>query len=337
MKPPTRKPEALLLLVQYVIFSGFLVHLISVLMTSTSPKTINCKKDETTIRGYETRPGLNYSWTGSYWYPPEGVPAYSTHQMRDILSTENTLWIGDSTARQDYHTMYHLVNALDLFNVPRGSLEQFINKGKKKPETFYIRTGRTEITNMTLLDAGQVHGIGAGSLSDMTDVGKLDLGPGIACLQSLLSNDINWYDIYNNYSILILSLGIWDIARLRDCDPSMNDPSERLTNVLNTLDKHSGPELYILWKNHGPGASMDAFRKSEKLNHVAKIWFLEHQPKYMDLVDFGGAVLSGNRTYGDDRITGDLRVHWGLEARLLSIQMITHALHMKQNQRNVTF
>jgi hypothetical protein len=307
-------------------------------MTSTEPKTINCKKDGTTIRGDETRPGLNYSWSGNYWYPPEGVPAYSTHQMRDILSTENTLWIGDSTARQDYQTMYQLVNALDPFNVPRGNLEQFINKNKvarSEPPYIDIEALRTEITYMTLIDAGQVHRVGAGASSNMSNVGKLDLGPRSNCLPSLLFNNISWYDIHNNYSILILSVGIWEIKRVHDCNPSKNDPAERLTNVLNTLVKHSGPELYILWKNHGPNASMDQFRQSEKLNHAAKIWFLEHQPKYMDLVDFGGAVLSGNRTYGDDRITGDIPPHWGLEARLLCIQMIIHALHMKQNQRNV--
>ena len=33
------------------------------------------------------------------------------------------------------------------------------------------------------------------------------------------------------------------------------------------------------------------------------------------------------RSFGADRIVGDLKAHFGLEARTLNSQMLTHALH----------
>ena len=54
----------------------------------------------------------------------------------------------------------------------------------------------------------------------------------------------------------------------------------------------------------------------------------------MDLADFEWAMQ--NRSYGENRIEGDTRAHWGLEARLLSIELISDILRRKQERERAT-
>ena len=69
------------------------------------------------------------------------------------------------------------------------------------------------------------------------------------------------------------------------------------------------------------------------MNNAVRNWFYIHQPlPYMYLVDYAKEIES--RSYGTNRIVGDLPPHWGLEARLLSIQLFTHALDQSDRKDN---
>ena len=68
----------------------------------------------------------------------------------------------------------------------------------------------------------------------------------------------------------------------------------------------------------------------ELLVTAARSWFAEKQPPYMDLADFNLEI--DERAHGRDRIEGDLRPHWGLEGRLLSIQMVSDSVRRKQER-----
>lgn len=48
----------------------------------------------------------NYTWIGNHWFPPSGVEQLPPQRLQQIFVKENTVWWGDSTARQDYHTMH---------------------------------------------------------------------------------------------------------------------------------------------------------------------------------------------------------------------------------------
>lgn len=41
--------------------------------------------------GYETRATTNFSWIGNRWYPPQGVPEFPVHQIRDLFRGKNRL------------------------------------------------------------------------------------------------------------------------------------------------------------------------------------------------------------------------------------------------------
>ena len=54
----------------------------------------------------------NYTWWGNQWMVPSfsGIPMFSQQDMLDAFSQVDTLWIGDSTTRRAYATLYSILN-----------------------------------------------------------------------------------------------------------------------------------------------------------------------------------------------------------------------------------
>ena len=106
----------------------------------------------------------------------------------------------------------------------------------------------------------------------------------------------------------------------------MNELLDALEELL------SGPSLYIIWKTNGPSQkeSSDRGNRTIALIQIAQDWFASHKPLYMGLADFGTAIIQGERSFYTDRISGDLKAHWGVEARRLGIQMAGHLVQTKQ-------
>ena len=102
-----------------------------------------------------------------------------------------------------------------------------------------------------------------------------------------------------------------------------------VVEVLENLRALSGPSLFVIWNTHGPHPNYKKTQTlGEKIITAIRTWFLEEQPPYMDLADFRWALR--DRSFGPLRIRGDLKAHWGLNARLLSIEMISHIVDAKQ-------
>ena len=134
---------------------------------------------------------------------------------------------------------------------------------------------------------------------------------------------------------MILSLGIWEVAHPWDCGTanSTETPSYFLVELLNALKLVSSQSLYIIWITQGPSDTEKngKGKKSLELIETAQNWFSAHKPLHMGLSDFGFVISNTNRSFGLDRISGDLKPHWGLEARTLSIQMASHLVYSKNN------
>ena len=104
-----------------------------------------------------------------------------------------------------------------------------------------------------------------------------------------------------------------------------------VVEVLENLRALSGPSLFVIWNTHGPHPNYKKTQTlGEKIITAIRTWFLEEQPPYMDLADFRWALH--DRSFGPLRIRGNLKAHWhwGLNARLLSIEMISHIVDAKQ-------
>jgi len=330
--------------------------------------------DDSFAHAYSAR--ADYTWKSNRWIPPEDVPYLFPRDIRRFFRSENTIWWGDSTGRQDYHTTYWLMlsssqnntddNIIGLDIADKKLLERDKNKAKKAPvnNTEFHCPARIipEESTSLFLDLGQVIGTDENcSVATMESVttttggtpwskfslnnqatGKFDYA-NTKCFNHVKS-DLEKHKemVKREYSVLIVSAGIWEAIRPDICSNAtgvvskINDPSKNLVDLLDYLQKLSGPSFFVIWKTNGPSNKMRKrmVQNDNVLASVARNWFSENQPLYMDLADFRWAIR--NRSSGSDRIIGDLHAHFGLEARLLSIEVISHIVNWKQKRNERT-
>jgi len=187
--------------------------------------------------------------------------------------------------------------------------------------------------NQTIID-GSPHRSGFAIENQVT--GKFDLMIRSNCLkQTITLLEEHKAMIEREYSVMIVSQGIWEVIKPWDCRIQNVTAATRVVEVLNNLRALSGPSLFVIWKTHGPHPNhINTPTLGEGIIAAVHNWFLEEQPSYMDLADFRSAVRE--RTFGALRIKGDLIPHWGLDARLLSIEIISHVVEKKQKREGKT-
>jgi hypothetical protein len=59
-----------------------------------------------------------YTWMGNYFIPPKGVPTYSPADYLSYFTRRNTLFIGDSTVRRTYGTLFAAMTSNNHENIP---------------------------------------------------------------------------------------------------------------------------------------------------------------------------------------------------------------------------
>ena len=326
--------------------------------------------NNTEPHAYELQSTINnYTWetnTSRRWIPPKDVPVLLPIEIRQIFLSENTAWIGDSTARQDYQTMYHVIYTSSehetnkTLDMQTQNLNKYINRGKRAvPKVFYCAARQEhEGEGDGWNELAQVKGADTNCSGLVPENNQtwayfaLDDGKGkFDYLRRDCTKDIlDWVTkrqdfLRQHYSVLVVANGIWEVVRPNDCKKKIEVPvdgtnttvsqvipsSQVLKDLLNALSELSGPSFFVVFKLFGP--SLDQRNKENNtiykdLTSAARDWFTENSPPYMDIVDFDKAIKG--RTFGENRISGDLKAHWGLEARLLSIQMIADVVERKQ-------
>jgi len=306
-----------------------------------------------------------YSWIGNSWFPPPGVPYLSPLDLRLLFQKENTLWWGDSTSRQDFETILGMINADNIHNVPLEALDRNINKGKNLEEITQHCRNWNRTPGDLCFDMGQVTGTeitnydpwtnanattnattnaisNHQSSSSHTSFGKFDTvrsqtEVGKGCFKGLSSGMRSAATfLQHEYSVIVLSMGIWEVLQPKVCQTANRSetPTYILKKLLDEFELLSSSSLYIIWKTNGPSQieSKDQGNRTITLIKNAQDWFASHNPLYMGLADFGTAVIEGNRSFDSNRITGDTTQHWGVEARLLGIQMAASHVQTKQKK-----
>ena len=69
------------------------------------------------------RSSVDYSWIGDQWIPPPNVPMFTPDQIHDFFASRNVLFIGDSTTRRAYATIYGILNATDPHDIKVNSVD----------------------------------------------------------------------------------------------------------------------------------------------------------------------------------------------------------------------
>lgn len=149
--------------------------------------------------------------------------------------------------------------------------------------------------------------------------------------------------IATDYSLLIVSLGVWEVVNKNHCADSNNTSTafpdstyEMLTEALDAMSQLQRPSLTVVWRTSG-------FRYNDEVGNMYLKEFNEISTSHIDTfkkasigntnivyVDWGTEIWP--RSNGNDRIKGDTREHYGLEARLLFLQLLMNELnHMDRH------
>jgi hypothetical protein len=166
----------------------------------------------------------NYTWWGNQWVVPQSsnIPLFTQDDMLQAFSNVNTLWIGDSTTRRAYATMYALLNhSSPSITISTKELDdrlvidvnRFANRGviqedschdrKAWATTTYFRAGMHHLWDRS----GLCRRLPNGAVFDYSRVDCFDDLPRIAQLQHE----------FNRYSLVIIGLGIHDASMMPAC------------------------------------------------------------------------------------------------------------------------
>lgn len=79
------------------------------------------------------------SWIGEQWIPPKNMQIYRPEEIRSRLneSSKGILFLGDAFARLAYETLFDIVNATDLSNIPLYDFDHE-SGGRKVPSELEI-------------------------------------------------------------------------------------------------------------------------------------------------------------------------------------------------------
>ena len=302
----------------------------------------------------------NYTWIGNHWVPPPGVPTFTVLQMRTYFQNRNVLFIGDSTGRRSYNTLFALINAEDFDDIDVASVERGIDVTKMSPyficpqedralynSTFYqyicrdlnptnglgiMKTTIDRTLNSTMNSTQAVDSAEPGTTSNddqsPSKKGKFDFTR-LNCFGEVydyVTGNSTFTGVLGDYDLVVIALGVWEV--MRDC--SMNrkdDVYERLNMTLHALEDISDADLQIAFRTPGFYAKHVDDPVGWKMIQDSNAFFdsrkKEKQSNIMQ-VDWGSVV--SKRSFNEKRINGDITVHYGLEARLLFIQQLMHRL-----------
>jgi len=269
-------------------------------------------------------------WIGNTWIPSHGWRYHSAKEMRDFYRGKSILWIGDSSARRAATTMYGILNSTNAttMHVPVKIINDrsVIDVNKKKT---------TEHCNQWLnhshhpLLCRPTPGEKGGSFVVLTSNCLTGLE---IFLEAELSGQSN---VTNEMDVVILSLGIWEGIRPRDCKDRNESPRTLLARQNETialLAKLQSERRTIVWRTSGysgNGVGTDLVhnmneKAMDQIEDIASALRARNVMSNLTFVDWGGAVRP--RSFAIERITGDIHPHYGLEARHVLIQMIMNQL-----------
>jgi len=279
------------------------------------------------------------SWISDSWITPDGWRLRSPEELLDFYSKRSVLWIGDSTGRRSGMTLYGLLNHTTT---------------RLERETHQVAIDRTEIDSSRVINVNKkvITEFCPRYNSSMEGRGSIICRPmpgsngtreflyqDDTCLSELegfFRREVREPYLTASVDVIVIAVGIWEIVRAYDCSVPNRTQGEEEDGILASLDEIQSKGVRVVWRTSGYTAGNEFGlpanqtremneRMMDKIdNQVAKYRSQEHVQSNLTYVNFGGAVEA--RSFGDHRISGDIRPHYGLEARLAFIQMLTNVL-----------
>jgi hypothetical protein len=280
---------------------------------------------------YEEQKG---SWTGNHWVPPNGWRYFSNRELLTVYKDKSIMWVGDSLARRASATMYGILNeaakAANSSNANVNVPVDAIDNGK------LINVNKGRISEPCKKWIGSKHqprwcrampGGGAGDY-------VYSMKNTFAELETFVADEVSGKsNITENFDTIIIGMGVWDYEKTE-----RNMTLSSVTAAIDVLGKLQSVGKTIIWKTSGfrddDGASNDFFfevnkRVLDEINSIStRLQQESNTVSNLTCINWPGAIFP--RSFGNTRIAGDTWNHYGLEARLVFIQMVTNQLASRQ-------
>ncbi len=156
--------------------------------------------------------------------------------------------------------------------------------------------------------------------------------------------------VLNHYSIYLVGPGVWETIKPHACDHPVlfdisgnssfgqNEWKMRWPETVYELQKmvlqklsalaEKMPDVLFIWRSSGyydrdPNSFVIRELNRQSRNFINDLNTVAKRNNFLCL-DFGSAIET--RSHGKDRLRGDMQAHYGLEARILQVQMITNMM-----------
>ena len=273
------------------------------------------------------------AWIGNTWIAPRPWRNLTPMELNDLYKDKNMLWVGDSTARRSSTTMYGILNA-----AANAKDNEEVSVSMDAIDTATI----TEINKDFLAEPCNKwvnHSFHPFLCRDMPSGRNKEEYNFVHtyCLYQLeqfLLSELEEPQITKNVDVMVISQGIWEAvpSKTAICQEGANNRTfpEIQTRNIELLAKYAttNPSTNIIWRTSGHYAAPTSRNPKAiyilEANKQAVQQITNLGIKNLVLVDWGGALF--HRSFGPARIKGDLAPHYGLEGRLVMIQLIANKL-----------
>jgi hypothetical protein len=253
------------------------------------------------------------TWVANQWFPPAEWTYFRVQELQDLYRGTRMLWVGDDQASA--LTFFALLNSSSR----HVSVQDVKAKAKSMFECqkWLTSAHRPQICralpgNGTLLSRQETCFVG---------------------VERFLRDELQGVsNITSDMHLLVLSLGIWEIDMPDSCSDKKRTLHQVITSVVKLLDKLSEmQELTVVWTTSG---FSDSKRGRVEEVRAMNTFAMDEIDRYsatngrkitkLTYVNWGGAVEP--RSFSPTRIKGADPSQYGLEPRLVLVQMITNIL-----------
>lgn len=308
-------------------------------------------EEKVSIRPASFKPQVHVgsSWIGNRWFPSlEHYRIYGPDELKEVFSKYNILWIGDTTARQDYTTLYAILNrtntditVLDIDD-PRVIDINLHNKRVKHEEPC------TKREDLVICRENQ---------------GKLFDWHLRHCAHRIDTS--KWQTFWKDYNLVIISVGAMELSlhcsslgHNKDKNDTqhvnfaaeMAASTKRLLKLVDGLTQVKRDDLMVVFRTMGSigntegnaNLNKDSWQEAIKINQamVEKMDAFEEsyirnnrQLPTLSYVDFGRIILPHRSFPEKARIKGNLPAHYGWEARIAFLQMLANHVEERERQK----
>lgn len=249
------------------------------------------------------------SWIGNHWIPPPYWRLRNATELQTIFRHRSVLFIGDSTARRTAATLYHILWE------PRKGYQTYADLSS--PEVIDINKHEVVDPCETKPFSDYNHTV---FCRQMPGGSGHFVMTGVACLHEIDKVLKYWPDWRQHFDLVVLGAGIWECTlRGREHCKTNETKLEKFDRIVQKLPVE---DVDVVWRTTGYSAFPKARKAVDDLN--AHVIGRIHQMSHPNLtyIDWGAAVY--DRSFGENRIAGDIDAHYGLEPRLVAIQMLAN-------------